>query len=66
MNNHQYQSWNFDNTDSQSLKCGEGPKRCQGCQSCNDADSWRPNSAESEPEGNLAESLGRIGVKVIG
>ena len=26
MNNHQYQSQSFDNTNSRSPKCGEGPK----------------------------------------
>ena len=61
MNNHQYKSRNFDNTDSRSLKCGEGPNRCRGCRSHNDADDRRPRSAELMAESNPAESSGRIG-----
>ena len=61
MNNHQYKGRNFDNTDSRSPKCGEGPKRCRRCRSYNDADDCRPRSAELMSESNPAESSGRIG-----
>ena len=61
MNNHQYQSRNFDNTDSRSSRCGEGPKRCQRCQSHNDDDDRRLSSTELMAESNPAESSGRIG-----
>ena len=63
MNNHQYKSQNFDNTDSRSLKCGEGPKRCRRCRLYNDADDRRPRSAELMAGSNPAESMGRIGSK---
>ena len=59
--NHQYQSRNFDNTDSQSPKRDEGPKQCRGCRSCNDADNRSPNSTELMAKSNPAESSGRIG-----
>ena len=59
MNNHQYQSWNFDNTNSWSLKHGEGPKGCQRCWLYNDAYNWRLSSSELMSKGNLAESLGQ-------
>ena len=61
MNNHQYKSRNFDNTDSRSPRCGEGPTRCRGCRSCNDADDQKPHSAGLMAESNPAESSGRIG-----
>ena len=61
MNNHQYQSQDFDNTDNRSPRCGEGPKRCRRCRSHNDADDRRPGSAELMAESNLAESSGLIG-----
>ena len=61
MNNHQYQSRNFGNPDSQSPKRGEGLKRCQRCQLCNDADDRRLNSVEVMAGVNLAESSGQIG-----
>ena len=61
MNNHQYQSWNFDNTNNRSPKCGEGPKRCRRCRSYNEADDQRPRSAGLMAESNPAESSGRIG-----
>ena len=60
ISNHQYQSRNFDNTNSQSLKCCEGPKRCR---SCNDADDQSLSSAELMAKSNPAESLGQIGSK---
>ena len=61
MSNHRYKSRNFDNTDSRSPKCGEGPKRCRRCRSYNDADDRRSRSAELMAESNPAESSGRIG-----
>ena len=61
MSNHQYKSRNFDNTDSRSPKCGEGPKRCRRCRLYNDADDRRLRSAELMAESNPAESSGRIG-----
>ena len=61
MNNHQYQSQNFDNTNSRSLKCCEGPKRRRRCQSRNDVDDRSPSSVELMAEGNPAESSGQIG-----
>ena len=61
MNNHQYQSRSFDNTDSRSPKCGGGPKRCRRCRSCNDADDRKPRPAELMAESNPAESSGRTG-----
>ena len=51
----------FENTDSRSPSCGEGPKRCRRCRSHNDADDRRPRSAELMAESNPAESSGRIG-----
>ena len=61
MNNHQYQSWSFDNTNSQSLECGEGLKRCRRCRLYNDADNRKPSSMGMMAESNLAESLGQTG-----
>ena len=61
ISNHQYQSRNFDNTDSRSPKCGEGPGRCRRCRLYNDADDRRPRPAELMAESNPAESSGRIG-----
>ena len=61
MNNHQYQSRNFDNTDSRSPKRGEGPERCRRCRSYNAADNRRPRSVELMAESNPAESSDRIG-----
>ena len=58
MNNHQYQSRNFDNTDSRSPKRGEGLVRCR---LGNDADNRRPSSTELMVGSNPAESSGQIG-----
>ena len=61
MNNHQYRSRNFDNSDSRSPERGGGLKRCRRCRSYNDADNRRPRSVELMAESNSAESSGRIG-----
>ena len=61
INNHQYQSWNFDNTDSRSPKHCEDLKGCQRCRLNNAADDQRLSSAELMAKSNPAEPLGRIG-----